>query len=367
MKQILNYLKNSIRLILIMLPATSYSQGMQINNCNIRVQGPLQLILHNASITNNGNISISNNATVWFTGNKNAVIGGSNPSALPNIVINKSGDAEIELYKDISVSGTITMQNNNLLLNNHTLNLGNTGSIIGENSESYITTHSNGRVLVTRSVTKASHEYNPGNIGVALTSNIALGNLTIERKHLPHTLPGGLTGIRRSFTINSSAQNGLNAGLRFFYLNEELNGSDENGLLLWTGSAISNSWIPAGVDGSDASNNWIYKEGLDRLGRFTLAADGSSFKSAMIKQEGFTKPYVYPNPSTGICRLIYYSSKEKETVFNLYDQNGRPLLQKKMNSIAGMNTLTLDLNPYTAGTYLVTDNTGAVQVKIIRQ
>jgi methanethiol S-methyltransferase len=361
--------KNSILLLLLTLPSGLFAQGMTVNNCQLVMDGKVQLVFHNAGLVNNGYISSGDDATAKFTGTISSVIGGHVPTIFSNMVIDKTDGAEVSLQKNISVPFMITMMNGNLQLNNYALNLGMTGSIAAEGSQSYITSSGSGKVLVRRNVTRPSVELNPGNIGVALTTGVPLGNLVVERRHLPESLPGGQTSIRRSFYISASQQKGLNAGVRFFYLDEELDRSDENELMLWKNADVGNFWTQAGVDDADVLNNWVYKAGLDRLDRFTLAGGVSSFRPVVteLEQENLTASKAYPNPCEGICNISFHCNKRKQVVFNLYDESGKLLMQKKLYCKKGANVVSFDLSVYPSGIYLVSDDSKTVQQKIIRQ
>lgn len=395
---IVRYLKHSLLpLAIILLPAGLSAQGLYNKGARLILNGPVKLILQNAGFTNEGFFK-AGSSTVVFTGGGAAHITGNTTFSFNHVTLGKSPGQTVVLHQDITINGTLTMDRGNLLLNNQTLFLGNAGSIAGESSQSYITGTQGGRIFLTRKVTTPLNAFNPGNIGVELTTAVAPGIMVIERRHVqesilpqetvlpPQTLfsggSGGL-GIQRSFTITAENNTDLNATLRFFYLDTELAGADETGLALWRDSDINSGLILAGSDHSDASGNWVEKNNLDRWGHFTLAGGagtgllmrGNDNADAQPnKEQSLTNPVarttiqVYPNPSRDKFRIELFSDQEKDAVISLYDQSGRLLQQKKMHCRTGMNSISWDLGNYGGGVYyIVFKNPHLETIKIIKE
>lgn len=359
-------------LLAIMVSLNLPAQQLLNKDCRIVMKGSVYFVVQDMKLINDGEIIVGNSSVI-FTGDESTSIGGTSLTHFNNVFIKKAFGKAVELHQNISVAGILAMRNGNLLLNNQRLDLGTTGSIVGESSQSYIT-GTGGSVLANRILATPPTAFNAGNIGVAITSPVALGKIFIERKHRPETLPGGVQSIQRSFTISTAVKYGLNAELRFYYLDEELAGAYETELNIWTGSDISNSWILAGKDASDMSNNWVSKKGLDRMGRFTLASTGIIFKEKSVTKSSMkntltSKPFVnvYPNPSRNKCLLEFFSPEKKQSTIKLYDQWGRVLEQKSITYLNGMNRIVWDLEKFAAGTYVIADNAGYINEKIVKQ
>src|SRR5579871_6768340 len=79
------------------------------------------LVLDNASLINDGNIT-AGNGTILFTGDGTTipVIGGANPVRFNNLTLQRSV-ADLRLDNDAAVSGQITLGSGNLQLNGHNL------------------------------------------------------------------------------------------------------------------------------------------------------------------------------------------------------------------------------------------------------
>lgn len=367
--------KTLLHITLLSLPATLFAQGLKITNgCRFIVSGSVKLVLHNASFANEGQF-IPGNGTLSFTGNLNAFITGNTTIPLQHVILNKTSGATVSMLQDAALNGVITMSNGNLLLNNQTLNLESAASISGESSQSYITGDTAGRISITGSSFTPLNAFNPGNIGVALTSPIAPGRFVVERKHAPVALSSGLQSIRRSFFIAATNNTSLNATLRFSYLDTELNGHSESGLIVWMESDISNGWAPIGKDNNDAGANWVEKTGLDHWGRFTIADPDGPAGPRMLTQTrqqntmaATGKVSIYPNPSHDWFTMKLVSKQENDILFTMYDHSGRLLQQKRIQIHAGVNIIQWDVSTYAAGVYYIAgENSGMKNIKIIKE
>lgn len=363
-----------LQLAIILLPAGSFAQGIYNKGANLILNGSVQLVLNNASFVNEGFLT-AGNSTVRFTGEEAVHIGGNTTIPFHHVIIKKSSGAPVQLRQDITINGTITMNSGNLLLFNQTLFLGSTGNIAGESNQSHITGNKDSRIFLSRKVTTPLNAFNPGNIGVELTSAEAPGLIVIERRHAQETVANGIQSIQRSFTITAERNRLTGATLRFFYLNADLAGIDETGLALWTNSDISNGWTLLGSFGNDTVNNWVVYEGIDRWGRFTVAEAGglmmtnnNSMKAPSLAGSlAGVKVQVYPNPVRNTFKLELLSNQEKKAVISLYDQAGHLLQQKKIHFRTGINSILWDLGNYAAGMYYLVFENRDQNIKIIKE
>lgn len=371
MKYNIKMLQSCLRLLFMMLPAGAAAQNMSINNCRVILNGPVHLVLHNAGVQNNG-VFATGEGIVSFTGDQPSGIAGFTPYTIRNMVIDKQGMQGLTLLQDVVVPGSIRMSNGKLLLNGRTLDLGNTGSIEGESDQAYITGTNGGRVLVSRNLSAAPNDFNPGNIGVELSAPAPLGTITIERRHQREALASGNFGMHRSFTIYGTLKAGadVNARLRFLYLENELAGIDESSLAMFTRSDVGNFWSQLGRDDNSTIRNWVMKENLQKLGSFTLGGGEGSPSSSSVQKElkpvFFSGIRVQPNPTQGVFSLVFYAYANKNIVLNLYDQRGHLLQQKQIACERGLNTVPWDIDHYPPGTYIIGDDSGSIYVKVIR-
>lgn len=230
-------------------------------------------------------------------------------------------------------------------MNNYTLDLGTSGRILGEKSSSCITGAEGGTIKAI-ALLNAPQGVNPGNIGVAFTSEAYLGRTLITRGHVRQggAGAGDGDGIQRYFEIDP--ENNLNSQvtLRCYYLDGELAGMNGDELALFSKEGAG--WAYRGKDGSDRIAGWVAKENVGLLRRFTLAIPGGKGVATWT-----TSLSVAPNPSSGVFRMILVSDSEKDRVVKLYDLLGHVLQIKKIHCMAGMNTVEWYVAGLAQGTY----------------
>jgi hypothetical protein len=314
---------------------------------------------------NDGNAYSSKAGVVSFTGNNlsgNTVIGGTG-TTLFNTLIVDTKSSNLQLDNNISVTDNLVMQSGNLQLNNHILDLGRTGYITGERNDSRIMGQDHGLVTVTATLS-APHAVNPGNIGVEITSLSDLGTIKIARGHSPQMSADGDPGIDRYFSITADHNAGLDATLKFYYLDAEVGTDSKNMLSVFTRQNTWDTWSAKGKDGSDASANWVVKNHLDNLGNYTLARSSGN----LLTREGANKMLqVFPNPYIDHFNLILESDLETDDMISLYDQNGHLLQVKKVHLFKGANTLEWMEGKYAAGTYFLSfANSQKKMLKIVK-
>lgn len=360
-------------------PGGLRAQGITMRPVTYMIMnGAPVLVLNDASLLSNGLVA-PDNSTVIVTGvhSGRTVIGGTGTLLFNNLTVNKSA-SDVFLSGTVTVTGTLAMVSHNLQLNNHTLNLGGTGSISGEGSQSYITDFGTGTITATR-VLSAPHAVNPGNIGVEISSSQHLGTVTVTRGEAQQALPTGVPGIGRYFAISPTVNSNLNASIRFHYLDAELDRSVESSLYLWSLGGKFAVWSYLGEDSINTTANWVLKTGIPsfstRYSLFnssngtaiarTIPVSGSSFpgSSAAIVLKG------YPNPVHNTVTLTMNSDHEADYTLSLYDQWGNILQSRELHCAVGTTTLQWDISRYPAGIYHI--STGGAQplkrITIIRQ
>ena len=343
------------------------AQGLQLTpGIHWVVDGPSQLVLHNASLINNGNF-IADSSTVVFTSDPGATgqfVGGANPVSFYHLTLGKSSN-DLQLNNNAFVTGRITLDSNNLQLNGYLLDLGSSGSIIGERNEARIIGNRGGAIRIT-AVLNAPQAVNPGNIGVEITSQAYLGSTVITRGHSQLTNSSGETGIQRWFDIIPETNTSLHASLRFLYLDGELAGKDKNALTLFSGEEMNNTMTPLGKDAADAVDNWISKSNIDQLHRFTLAVSSGE---ALSKTGGtITSMQIYPTPSHNTFTLQIVSKENGNGPILFYDQLGHILEVKSEYWQAGVTTINWNITKYAAGIYYLSiGNSNAGPLTVVKQ
>ncbi|MBL7718415.1 MAG: T9SS type A sorting domain-containing protein [Flavipsychrobacter sp.] len=249
----------------------SLAQGLYVTpSTQVVVSGNAFLVLSNCDLHQDGTFA-PGTGTVKFSGSSAATgIYGSNVG-LYNMTLDEA-TSDVVLNTDVSVSNNLNMLSHHVELNNFNLDLGTTGTIVGEGNASYITGLTGGWVLRTETL-NAPTNANPGNIGIELTTPGNLGTTLIRRGHVQQTGTLSGIGIARYFDfLPSSGNASLNAALNFHYLDHELIGITESELAMSARDVPMGYWNLLGVDNLDMANNVLTKNGIDTLGRFTLTS-----------------------------------------------------------------------------------------------
>ncbi len=249
-----------------------------------------------------------------FTGNKNIVVGGVSLPIFTNINVALTGSSKIILQRTISVNQSIGFQSGFLDLNNNNIDLGTSGSVNGESELTGVTGTNGGYVQIINTL-NAPASVNPGNLGAVLTSAQNMGSTTIRRGHMAKNIGGtGGVSILRYYDISPANNSGLNATLRFAYLNSELNGLDAGSLVLWR-SPDGLTWSDAGFTTRNIAGNYVEKTGIDAFSNWTLARVSNPLPVVFILFNA--------SCSNGKARLTWKTAQENgSSYFNVEKSTG---------------------------------------------
>ena len=244
--------------------------SFKITGGNLKVTENVAIVLKDCQLQNDGVLLATEGIVeIKGTGTKmQSEIGGTGTTTFHNLKINKSTN-DVQLGTSILVNNQLEMTSGRVDLQAYTLTLGTAnGTLVGENETTYITSTSTGQIVKTIDLNSPNNQ-NPGNLGIEITSTANLGLTEIRRGHNHQTVPSG-TSIFRHFTITPTNNSGLNASLKFHYLDAELNGIQENALALMENN---NGWMIDGFDSRDANINTLSFSGYDDLYQYTLGAN----------------------------------------------------------------------------------------------
>jgi hypothetical protein len=182
----------------------------------------------------------------------------------------KTGSARVSLLQDITVVSGIDFQSGLLDLNNNHILLQPAAFLSGESELSRVIGAGGGYIEITADL-NAPTGTNPGNLGALISSPQNLGSTVIRRGHSSQVIAGaGGSSILRYYDILPANDVGLNATLRVNYFDNELNGLDESGLVLWK-STDQTHWSNMGSTAKDATANYVEASGLADLSRWTVS------------------------------------------------------------------------------------------------
>ncbi|MEZ4966239.1 MAG: T9SS type A sorting domain-containing protein [Saprospiraceae bacterium] len=201
---------------------------------------------------------------VTFNGNSGGSINGTGTISFYDLEMLNGNATTLEM--PVTVEHEIIMTAGHLNLSGFTLTLN--GAIINERAASRI--YGNGTITKTLTL-NAPNAVNPGNIGVTITSSANLGSTTLQRGHVVQDV-NGEPSIFRYYEISPANNSGLDATVRFHYLDWELDGIPENELTSFRYNGTT--WDNYPVTARDATANWVETENVDAFSKWTLADCG---------------------------------------------------------------------------------------------
>jgi hypothetical protein len=236
---------------------TNQLDGEFINNGTIDVEG---------NQTNNASTGMyTGDGLVVLSGSSIQSISGSSLILFNDLELNNSAGAELQ--QSIYIDSSFTFTNGNIDLNGNDIDLSPEGKLLGENDSKRIMGFP-GVIRITKSMDTPLAD-DPGNLGAVITSNEDLGFVTIERGHEQQTGIGN-NSIYRYYDIIPDNNGGLDATLRFNYLDPELDAQDETGFTLWrsidNGTTWSNEFGTVNV-----TSNYVELANIDAFSRWTVS------------------------------------------------------------------------------------------------
>ncbi|MEO1257300.1 MAG: MopE-related protein [Bacteroidota bacterium] len=217
-----------------------------------------------------------NNSGIWAPGVSNVVfktnkhqdleISGTSTTSFHKLNIDM-GENKLKLKADIEIENFLKLISGNIDLNGQHINMAPEALLLNESGANYITGILGGELSIIRDLNMPANE-NPGNLGLALSSGNDLGLTQVRRGHESQNV-GIDIGINRWFEISPINNSDLDATLRFYYFDSELNGIPECELGLW--KLDNGVWVFMGYDHRDLQENWVELEDVDSFSRWTLA------------------------------------------------------------------------------------------------
>jgi hypothetical protein len=364
------------KILAAMLPLATAAQSLHVTaGAKLTFTGPVNLVLNNTSFVNDGSFN-AGSSRVLMAGNAGVQrIAGNGAFNFADLTINKTGGI-VQLNRNIGVTGLLTMGTGNLELNTFSINLGFSGSLVGESSQSAITGAMGGTVTAIRKWTPGA-VINAGNLGIEISTGNNLGLVTVERSHQPAEILNGGEGIRRNFNINATNFISIpDISLKFSYLDQEVVNNTEPGLILYTRSGIGNFLLPVGADASDPNQNFVQKGGLIQLGFFSLANDNggpaarypidvSTASNGIVRTKASVN--IYPNPVRQSFTLELLVPQPMKLAATLVNESGMVVDRKEINCVGDNNTVTWNMIHLPPATYYLKFNDKNIKtLKIVK-
>jgi hypothetical protein len=260
---------------LLFLFCTIHIQGQptfQIpSGTTLKLTGGAYLVLSNFNFYNNGTFQqAGGDGHVVFSGGDENIIFGAGVTTIDQLLLAKTTGAQVRVFSNIAIVSGIDFGGGLLNLESSIIDMGTTAQLTNESETNYAYSLSTGYIQSTANL-NAPSSTNPGGLGAIITSASNLGNTVIRRSFLPaNNSYGNGSSILRKYDITPTNNTSLNATFRFEYLDEELNGLDENSLVFWK-SPNSINWTVQGFTTRDASNNYVELTGISDFSSWTLS------------------------------------------------------------------------------------------------
>lgn len=280
-----------------------YSQGILITNgAQLVLNGSPQLVVQDGGFTNNGQF-VPGNGAVVFRGSaatSSSFVAGSATTDFYNLIINKSPNG-IQLNRNIGVSNQLSfISGDSLFLNNFIIDLGTTGSLVGETGTRRITGRTGGYLQITQHL-NAPSSVNPGNVGFRISSAANLGSTIIRRGHQQQ----GGASIYRYYDIIPANNSALDATAEFFFFEQELGMLAEPNLAFFSSTNGGVNWTNLGQNGIDQTNNFITLTTVNSLSRYTLAHISDPLSVRWL--------YFTATPDAGTVKLQWSTAFENQS------------------------------------------------------
>lgn len=260
----------------------AFSAGLSAQNsfvitpgAEVTVTGNTPITLQNMNFVNNGTFT-PGSGTVSMTGNTLSTISGTGAISFFNLVINNSGG--VNLGRNIGVSNQLDMSGM-MNVKNFSIAMGATAAIINESETNRLTDDAGntGNVTTVRNFASPLANVNPANIGVEFVNAPALGNTTVTRYSTAFVLNGTSVGlIRRYYNIQPANNTALNASVRFYYLDAELNGVTESTAYLWKSTNNGVSWTSIVPNARNTTTNFLQKDNVNDFSLWTIGNNNSA-------------------------------------------------------------------------------------------
>jgi len=298
-----------------------------------------------------GTRSFNSDARYEYKGTSAQVTGNALPAEVKGLAVNNPEGLTIN--SNYTVKNELNIINGDLDLNGNTITLGENGKL---NESAGNTVKGAGKLTITTNAGVPSL-LNIGGLGASITSAIDLGSTTVERYH---SAAKGFDneGILRYYKITPSVNANLNAAIRLYYDESELNGLNEVNLFIAKSpDGSDNSWIKVGGTVNPAEN-YVEASGVSDLSFWTLTSSDNPITS--IKEiSGENIPFVYSlyqnfpnpfNPETSIRFDIPESGIVNLSVYNLLGERVAVLVNEELK--AGFYEHNFNMDDFSSGVYL---------------
>ena len=341
----------------------------------IKTTGGATIVLSDMDLDNDGIINqAAGEGGFKFSGTQASAIKGTNMPMIGILEVNKTNGGKLLLNRNISIISSINFISGQLDLNGSNILMATGANIAGESETNRIVGPNGGFVEIRQNM-DAPASVNAGNLGAFITSSSNLGDVTIRRGHTPQSGTGLTTGIRRYYSIVPDNNNNLNATLRLKYFDAELNGQDEQVIVIYKSNDNGSNWDNMSQTTRNNNANYVEKTAMNNLTLQTLANDN------VVAVDG-VRSLVFTGQRKKATEVTLKWTTQTETNMSGYQIQRRLKNELDFSDRAFVNTLApggsslsqlsyqhIDLNSYTDTSFyrlkIVTLNAGFTYSNII--
>ena len=243
--------------------------------------------------------------TTWLGGTSNAWSSASNwtdgvPTSTDNVGIYTwtdyneatiSGTPEVNnllisststptLSSGITVNGNLLLEKN-MDLNGQTITLGSSATLV---EDAGVFSGTSGSITTTRTLSNIDEDV--AGLGATITTSANMGSTTITRSHASVSGYNFKSSVLLQFAITPSTNTGLDANLKFSYLDSEINSLEETKLQFVKSTDGGTSWIDQGgivstgdntitLLGVDGFSTWGVTQLIQPMNNYALDFDGT--------------------------------------------------------------------------------------------
>ena len=220
--------------------------------------------------TSNDNIGI-------YQFNDNHELSISGTPTVKNMLISSS--ASPTLSSGFTVNGNLILEKD-IHLNGQTVTLGSSATLI---EDAGVFSGTSGSITTTRNLNNINE--NVAGLGATITTNANMGSTSITRSHASVSGYNFKSSVLRQYAITPSTNTGLNANLKFNYLDSELNNLEEKKLQFVKSTDGGSTWSEQGgtvltsdntitLSGIDGFSTWSVTKLIQTMNNYALDFDG---------------------------------------------------------------------------------------------
>tara|TARA_R110002049_G_scaffold114098_2_gene265105 strand:+ start:5967 stop:7046 length:1080 start_codon:yes stop_codon:yes gene_type:complete len=330
-------MKKTYILILNLLSLISMGQNQLFIGTGTSVTANSTITLSDADLTNNGTF----NGAIKMNGSSIDVADTFiyNNNTMNVTIMDVEGNNAVNIENgDIRISNAINMNSNAsaLLLRSANIILESTAQINNESNTRRIIGVDDTHIMISKMHNSSAPE-TFGNIGFQIDmADTDLGNTEVYRRYKSLTIEGN-ESINRYYEINPENSSNINADVRFYYINSDLNGLVIASLSLYQSDDGSTNWTEFTSSVNDGAYPYLIGSGINPTNFWAIAESGIPLSNTDLVLSDVN---IYPNPTASMVYLnIPISIILKEC--QLIDVNGRVINLKIQNkNILNFNELS---------------------------